>query len=509
MSTKTVRVELGERGYDVRVGRGLLETLGEGVAALGGVSRAAVISDQTVAGLYGQRVLASLRAAGLTADLLAFPAGEPNKTLATAGRLFDKLFALAPAVDRSSVVVALGGGVPGDVAGFVAATALRGLRWVQAPTTLLADVDASVGGKTAVDHPAGKNLIGAFHQPRGVWIDVETLATLDARQVRAGLAECVKHGVIRDAALLDLLEGQADALLACRPGPMTELIARNVAIKAAVVAADEREAGQRAHLNFGHTVGHALETLLGLGALSHGEAVALGMVAANALAVRRGLLDADDAGRVAALLERLGLPVRRGGLDPDTIWRIMQHDKKARGGKVRMVLAEALGRVGIYDDVTAAEVAAALEELGACQWGQGRSRPFAREARRSPKGEAGRAGIAQGLWPWDGERTAPSRLPSPLQRASCNAAAEKPAVSGLPYWIAGNRAARVARARGPGRYPPSLRSGGRRPVNGPVPHTATQGPRAAQAHPKSEIRNPESKIARGRPRSGPDRREAP
>jgi len=363
MSTKTVRVELGERGYDVRVGRGLLETLGEGVAALGGVSRAAVISDQTVAGLYGQRVLASLRAAGLTADLLAFPAGEPNKTLATAGRLFDKLFALAPAVDRSSVVVALGGGVPGDVAGFVAATALRGLRWVQAPTTLLADVDASVGGKTAVDHPAGKNLIGAFHQPRGVWIDVETLATLDARQVRAGLAECVKHGVIRDAALLDLLEAQADALLACRPGPMTELIARNVAIKAAVVAADEREAGQRAHLNFGHTVGHALETLLGLGALSHGEAVALGMVAANALAVRRGLLDADDAGRVAALLERLGLPVRRGGLDPDTIWRIMQHDKKARGGKVRMVLAEALGRVGIYDDVTAAEVAAALEEL--------------------------------------------------------------------------------------------------------------------------------------------------
>jgi 3-dehydroquinate synthase len=224
-------------------------------------------------------------------------------------------------------------------------------------------VDASVGGKTAVDHPTGKNLIGAFYQPGGVLIDVETLRTLPATELRGGLAECVKHGVIRDAGLLELLESSAEAILACDAETMTDLVARNVGIKAAVVAADEREAGEREHLNFGHTVGHGIEAAGGYGGLSHGEAVSLGMVAECGIASERGLLAAADAARVRHLLERLGLPVRRPGLDADEVWHIMQHDKKARRGRVRVVLPTGLGRVDVYDDVTADEVARAVASL--------------------------------------------------------------------------------------------------------------------------------------------------
>jgi 3-dehydroquinate synthase len=241
----------------------------------------------------------------------------------------------------------------------------------QVPTTLLACVDSSVGGKTGVDHPAGKNLIGAFHQPRGVVIDVETLRTLPLAELRNGLAECVKHGVIRDASLLDFLETHAEALQAGTDGAlqfpadiMAELIARNVAIKAAVVADDEREAGCRAHLNFGHTLGHAIEADAGFGQLGHGQAVGLGMVAANHIAAARGLLDAPSADRVTALLRRLALPVTRDGLDFQTLRAIMQHDKKARAGTIRFVLAETLGRVELYDDVTEAELRNAVAAIG-------------------------------------------------------------------------------------------------------------------------------------------------
>jgi len=270
---RKITVDLGPRSYDVIVGAGLLAHLGATVAALGRTSHAVVISDSTVVDLYGPQAAESLAGANLAGAFISFPAGEANKTLAVYGKLLDDLLALTPAVDRDCVIVALGGGVPGDVAGFVAATALRGLRVVQCPTTLLAAVDSSVGGKTGVDHATGKNLIGAFHQPGAVVIDVETFRTLPAGELANGLAECVKHGVIRDEPLLGFIEDNAGAIGACNGDVMEELVARNVAIKAAVVADDERETGQRAHLNFGHTIGHAIEVFVGYDKIAHGQAV--------------------------------------------------------------------------------------------------------------------------------------------------------------------------------------------------------------------------------------------
>jgi len=349
---KTIPVDLGERSYDVRVGPGLLETLGETASGLDDVTSAVVISETTVAGLYGARATGSLAAAGVRHSQITFPAGEAHKTLGTVSAVLDELFAISPPVDRSCLIVTLGGGVPGDLGGFVAATALRGLRFLPCPTTLLADVDASVGGKTGVDHPAGKNLIGAFHQPVGVLIDVETLRTLPRAELVGGLAECVKHAVIRDAGLLEFIEDNVEPILSLDADVMTELIARNVAIKADVVSADEREAGERAHLNLGHTIGHAIEAFVGYGEISHGEAVSLGMTAACRIAVDRGLVEAEAAERVEELLARLHLPVRREGLDPQEVWRIMQHDKKALAGQVRMVLPVMLGAAAVFDDIT-------------------------------------------------------------------------------------------------------------------------------------------------------------
>ena len=360
---QTVKVNLGKRSYTISIGAGNLARIGTQAASMERARNAVVVSDARVAALYGRQVADALSAAGLAASLLSFPAGEVHKTLATVSALMDGLFAVQPPVDRSTLVIALGGGVSGDVAGFVAATALRGLRYLQCPTTLLAAVDSSIGGKTGVDHPAGKNLIGAFHQPSAVVVDVRTLKTLPVEELRNGLAECVKHAVIRDLSLLDFIETHADALLACDEQLMATLIARNVTIKAAVVSADEREAGQRAHLNFGHTIGHAIETLGGYGAMGHGHAVSLGMAAACHLAARRNLSDAAIGRRVEGLLRRLGLPVRHAGLDGKKIWQLMQHDKKALGGKVRMVLPTGDGRVELFDDIAEAEVLHAVEYL--------------------------------------------------------------------------------------------------------------------------------------------------
>jgi 3-dehydroquinate synthase len=360
---KTIGVHLADRSYDVRVGAGELGELGRTVESLGGVSSAVVISDTTVGELHAARALHLLHAAGLKPGYLTFPAGEAHKTLATYGDLMDQLFDLATPVDRHSVIVAVGGGVVGDVAGFVAATAMRGMRWVQCPTTLLADVDASVGGKTAVDHPTGKNLIGAFHQPSAVVIDVETLKTLPKSELGNGLAECVKHGVIRDATLLEFIEENVADIVACDSEAMTELVARNVAIKAAVVSADEREAGERAHLNFGHTIGHAIEVLVGYDRMPHGRAVSLGMVAAFRMAVNRKLIEQADAKAVTSLLEQLELPVCWADLGAAEIWKVMQYDKKARAGQVRMILPTRLGAVDVYDDITEDDVRSALEAV--------------------------------------------------------------------------------------------------------------------------------------------------
>ena len=361
---RTIRTHLGDRSYDVVIAPGAIRQAGAMIARLPRARAGVVISDSNVAELFGRQLTDSLTSAGLSATLLEFPAGEQNKTLSTYGQLFDRLLAWQPPIDRDCIIVALGGGVVGDLAGFVAATALRGLRWLGCPTTLLADVDASVGGKTAIDHRAGKNLIGAFYQPIGVLIDVDTLKVLPIEYLRDGLAECVKHGVIRDEALLGFIENHAEAILACEADDMCELIARNVEIKAAVVSADEFESGQRADLNFGHTVGHAIEIIGGYGVIPHGQAVSLGMTAEFNIAVARGLVDQSAADRVRLLLDRLGLPTTHSGLDAAEIWRIMQHDKKVRGGKVRIVLPRTLGEVDVYDDLTVDEVRRALEALG-------------------------------------------------------------------------------------------------------------------------------------------------
>jgi 3-dehydroquinate synthase len=372
---ENTRVDLGSRSYDVRIGSGLLSRLGKFARSLVGArkrGRAIVIADSTVARLYGKSALTSLAADGFDSRMIRFRAGESSKTLATYGRLLDRLLSLRPPIDRSTLIVGLGGGVTLDLAGFVAATALRGLDFLACPTTLLADTDAAIGGKTAVNHRAGKNLIGVFQQPRGVLIDVDTLKTLPRRQIANGLAECVKHAVIRDEPLLAFMESNVPAILSCKPSIMTRLIAWNVKIKAAVVSADEREAGQRAHLNFGHTIGHAIESLVGYDKIGHGEAVSLGMAAACELAVNRGLLRPQDRDRVIALLVRLGLPLgladlgpgaHRDGLDARKLWRTMQQDKKNRGGRVRMVLPTRMGQVTMADDVNLSELVKAMATL--------------------------------------------------------------------------------------------------------------------------------------------------
>ncbi len=368
--TRTIKVDLGLRSYNVRIAPGMLARLGPTVAHLGEVSSAVVVSDSNVSELYGLTAIDSLKQAGVSARQITFPAGEQHKTLASASNLLDELLWGDPPADRRSVVVALGGGVTGDLAGFVAAVALRGLRWVQCPTSLLADVDASVGGKTAVDHPSGKNLIGVFHQPAGVLIDIDTLKTLPREEFINGLAECVKHAVIRDAELLNFIEDNTEKILALDPGVLTDFIARNVEIKAAVVSADERESGMRVHLNYGHTVAHAIETFVGYDRITHGQAVALGMAAAGRMAARRGLIEDEVAMRVEKILADLRLPVRMtdvgggiGKLNPRRIREIMQRDKKTRGGRIRMILPVAPGQVSIFDDITPDAIDDAVEYI--------------------------------------------------------------------------------------------------------------------------------------------------
>jgi 3-dehydroquinate synthase len=321
--------------------------------------KAALVTDSSVAAIYLEPALESLRAARLEVSSTIVPPGEGSKTLARAGELYDRM--LRAGLDRGSVLVALGGGVVTDLAGFVAATYMRGIPWVAVPTTLLGQVDASVGGKTAVDHPECKNLIGAFHQPSAVLCDVATLATLPDEELRNGLAETVKHAVIRDPDLFKDLERRADAILARDPAVLEPIVARNVRIKADVVAADERESDLRRILNYGHTIGHALESLLGL---THGRAVALGMMAEARMAERRGLVGRAVVERQKALLERFGLPVSLPtGADAERCLAIMRHDKKAEAGRMRFVLPEAIGRVRIVDDVSDEEIRAALDSL--------------------------------------------------------------------------------------------------------------------------------------------------
>ena len=349
--------------YDVHVEAGLLEHLGAMVRRVAPAPSCALLSDRNVAEHYLPRVREALRRADYRVVEFVFPPGEPHKNLATVAQAYDVL--LGARLERASPIVALGGGVVGDLAGFVAATLLRGVPLIQVPTTLLAAVDASVGGKVGVDHAQGKNLIGAFHQPRAVLADVQTLATLPAVELQCGLAECVKHAVIAEAPLLEFIVDHLPRIVRHDVSALIELITRNVRIKARIAGADPFEHGMRALLNFGHTFGHALETIGEYNELRHGQAVALGMMAAAQLAVARGLFSAMDAARLRALLERIGLPVRRPGLDIPRVLAAMQSDKKIRSGALRFILPVGLGRAEIFTDVTEAEMRAALGAITA------------------------------------------------------------------------------------------------------------------------------------------------
>jgi 3-dehydroquinate synthase len=353
-----MRVELGPRSYDIAVTSGEPGGLGPFARARLCSTLAFIVSDEHVRP-HAERARDSLEAAGIRTALAVLPAGEGQKALPVASSLYDRLVELQ--ADRRAAVVAIGGGVVGDLAGFVAATYNRGLALLMVPTTLLAMVDSSVGGKVAVNHPKAKNLIGAFHQPAGVWIDIDVLCTLPEREYRSGLAEVVKYGVILDACLFAWLEYNTTAILGREQAAIQHLVTRCCRLKADVVEQDEREeTGLRAVLNYGHTFAHAFEAVGGYGAWLHGEAVAAGMVCASRLAERRGLIPPEATLRQVRLLEALGLPVAPKAWPADEVLAAMRIDKKSVAGKMRFVLPRSLGDAALYDDVSVKDVRAVL-----------------------------------------------------------------------------------------------------------------------------------------------------
>ena len=360
---QTVTIDLGDRSYAIQIGTGLLGAP-ETYAGLPKAAAALIVTNTTVAPLYAERLHAALQSWYKTIHVVSLPDGEAYKTWETLNTIFDTL--LAHACDRKTVLFALGGGVVGDMTGFAAASYMRGVPFVQVPTTLLAQVDSSVGGKTAINHPLGKNMIGAFYQPQRVVCDLDSLDTLPPREFSAGLAEVIKYGPIADMAFLDWLEAHIDALVARDRAALMNAVRRSCEIKAWVVGQDEREAGLRAVLNFGHTFGHAIEAGMGYGAWLHGEAVGAGMVMAAELSQRLGRVDAAFVQRLRRLIERAGLPVRGAVLDAaDNAGRyleLMRVDKKAEAGEIRFVVIDGPGQAA----VRAAPDALVREVIDAC-----------------------------------------------------------------------------------------------------------------------------------------------
>jgi len=341
----TLRIELGERSYPIRIGQGLLARADSYPEAAGRSCR--LVTDRNVAAHYLEAVRGALKLEGRHCHVL--PAGEEQKTWQHSGQLLDWL--LGSGLPRDGLVIALGGGVIGDLSGFAAAIYQRGVDFIQVPTTLLAQVDSSVGGKTGVNHARGKNLIGAFHQPCAVVADLDTLKTLPRRELLAGVAEVIKYGLLGDAAFFRWLEQQLDALLALEPVAVAEVVEHCCQMKARIVAQDERESGARALLNLGHTFGHAIEAHAGYGEWLHGEAVAAGLCMAADLSARLGWLSAADAARAQALIQRAGLPARPPvGLSPERFLELMGHDKKVKAGRLRLVLLRALGAAEVTAD---------------------------------------------------------------------------------------------------------------------------------------------------------------
>jgi len=358
---KTLELELGERSYPIHIGSRLLDQAELYKKHLKG-SFTAVVTNETVAPLYADRVVKTLESLGQKVRLVVLPDGEVYKTWETLQKIFDAL--LESGADRKSTLVALGGGVIGDMTGFAAACYMRGIRFIQVPTTLLSQVDSSVGGKTGINHPLGKNMVGAFYQPQAVIADLETLQTLPPKELAAGLAEVIKHGAIADANFFQWLEANIDSLNACDPKAMEHAVLRSCEIKSDVVAQDEKEGGVRATLNFGHTFGHAIEAGMGYGEWLHGEAVGCGMVMAADLSVRVGKLSADEAKRLKQLVAALKLPTVPPRLGQERYMDLMSVDKKAEGGEVRYILLNGIGRstIQVVDDQLVAQT---LEATGA------------------------------------------------------------------------------------------------------------------------------------------------
>lgn len=357
----TIHVNLGPRSYDIAITSDVPLSLGPFAAARTRGRLAFVVTDERVA-LHAHAAARSLEAAGFRTATTVLPPGEAQKSLNVVSSLYDRLADLR--ADRSTLIVPVGGGVMGDLAGFIAATFNRGLPLLMVPTTLLAMVDSSVGGKVGINHPKAKNLIGAFHQPVGVWIDTAVLGTLPDREYGSGLAEVVKYGVILDAEFFAFLEENADAVRQRDAGAVRHVVARCCRLKADVVERDEREeTGLRAALNYGHTFAHAFETAAGYGGWLHGEAVAAGMVCASVLAERRGLIPAELTQRQVTLLQKFGLPVAPEAWDTEALIATMRSDKKAVAGQMRFILPRRLGEVALFDDVPDADVRAVLTTL--------------------------------------------------------------------------------------------------------------------------------------------------
>jgi 3-dehydroquinate synthase len=358
--SERLRVALDDRGYDIVVGMRLVEVAADEILPLMRRRHAVIVTDENVARHWLEPLDASLGKAGIARHTIVLPAGEETKDLDHFGRLAEEI--LACGIERGSMLVALGGGVVGDITGFAAATLLRGIDFVQVPTTLLAQVDSSVGGKTAINAASGKNLIGAFYQPRLVLADTEVLRSLPRRELLAGYAETVKYGLIRDAEFFAWCERQGNALCALEPEPLRYAIVTSCAMKAAVVAADEREEGERALLNFGHTFGHALEAETGFSSrLLHGEAVALGMLLAFDFAARLGIAAADEGARVRRHFTATGLPTRLAdvglsGASPERLLAHMGKDKKVRDGKITLILPRRIGDAFVMKDAPADEL---------------------------------------------------------------------------------------------------------------------------------------------------------
>ena len=356
---RDVHVELGKDSYEILIGRNLGAELQNFIRETGFSEKALLISDTNVGKLYGEKVLKIIRDAGLSAEIIMVPAGESSKSLKQAEQLYTA--AIEHCLDRKSPIFALGGGVVGDLAGFIAATYMRGVPFVQIPTSLLAQVDSGVGGKVAVNHRLGKNLIGAFYQPRRVFMDMGTLDTLPAREIHTGLGEIVKYGVIYDADFFDFLEKNADKALSLEEMAVQHMVARSCEIKADVVSKDEKEGGLRRILNFGHTVAHAIEKETGYVRYNHGEAVAIGMIGAAYISREMGAARDEEVERLERLIKRMGLPMRAGGCATENMYRDIFHDKKTVGGRVNWVLMKDIGNVFVTDDVPEAVVRHAMD----------------------------------------------------------------------------------------------------------------------------------------------------